>query len=333
MMKYIFVLLLSLYTPSVFAGSGGYIGHHDNRRYGSLSEPGYNGIVKLTLDRGRLCTGGFVSKNIVITNNHCAVLCKNGCVAEFWNGSGYDTTNLTPVAYHKNSELRDGTDWALLYSEKENRFYNSVAPFSSPGPVLRGGFGLLRIIEDNEVPFLKYLYNKTVKEQTGFCKQTSKNSYDVIACINDIFDKRLKEINMQPVFQDSNRFKVQDCNIYGDYKNGLKYITTDCDSAGGDSGAPFLRDGQIVGLNNAGKQDIFGDSDINAVGIKTENFYVYVQDFVKKYQNGKPSEQTIVPWGGSIKTENNDDKLYLDSGLVSPSEENFDQLLQTFECD
>ena len=123
MMKIIYVFLLSLFSLNAFAGYGGYIGTHDNRRYGSLSEPEYNGVVKLLSGDKIKGTGVFISKNIILTNNHCVAACRNGCQAEFWNGSGYETSNLKTLAYNEKSKLSDGTDWGLLLSDKDSNFY------------------------------------------------------------------------------------------------------------------------------------------------------------------------------------------------------------------
>ena len=119
-MTKIFVILLSLYTTNVFAGYGGYIGANDNRSYGSLSDPDYQGVVKLYIGKSR-CTGGFISKNLVLTNDHCVLKCVQGnqCTAEFWNGSAYEKSNLKVAAYYKEDdfEVINGKDWGILVSD------------------------------------------------------------------------------------------------------------------------------------------------------------------------------------------------------------------------
>lgn len=280
MKKILFIFLLSLFSLNAFAGYGGYIGKHDDRRYGSLAEPEYNGVVKLISRNTVKGTGVFISKNIVLTNNHVVFACRNGCEAEFWNGTEYERSNLTVLEYNDKAKLSDGTDWGLLLSDKESKFYKPIAPMSLKGPVQRGGYGILRIIDDEEIPFLRDLYKKTIKENREECSKTSK----VIECFNKLVDKKLKELGKKQLFKDGNNFKVQNCNIVGDSKKSNRIVQTDCDSSGGDSGAPLLRNNTIVGLNNVGMQSVFGESINNAEAIKTENFYILAQMFINKYQ-------------------------------------------------
>ena len=282
MIKPMFVILLSLCTANVFAGAAGNIGQHDDRRYGSLSDPEYRGVVKFIASRGNMvqrCTGGFVSKNLIITNSHCAELCKNhNCLAEFWNGSGYEKASLTIVAYYPNYQNLNGTDWAIMLSDKESNFYRPIAPNSTPGQIHRGGFGTLRIIEDSEIPYLKDLMANVRRERQD-CK-------DDMSCIIKAVNAELEKNGRKKLTGDSDNFKVQKCKILRNYGQTQKMIKTDCDSAGGDSGAPLLRGDQIVGLNNSGHQEVFRDDENDgAVGVKTENFYDYAKKAIAKYQN------------------------------------------------
>ena len=326
-MKHLFVILLSLYAQSVFAGHGGYIGSHDNRSYGSLEEPEYNGIVKLTVGRGGRCTGGFVSKNLVLTNDHCAVKCKDGCSAEFWNGSGYEQSNLKVVLYRPEFDAFNGTDWALLLSDKENNNYISVSPSTSPGRVQRGGFGTLRIIADDEIPFLKNLYAQTIKEHPE-CK--TKEGRTDIPCINRIVDKKLKSMGKRPLLGDADNFKVQTCSIVSNMAQSNNMVKTDCDSAGGDSGAPLLRGRVIVGLNNSGNQQIFGKEEVlNANAVKTENFYKYVQSTSKKYEYVTPSITNIL----EQKPNNNTQPVETPNEDEQKIQQMLEQRLQEFDCD
>lgn len=337
MIKHLFIILLLVFNTNAFAGYGGYIGKYDNRRYGSLEEPEYNGIVKLMLDHGVRCTGGFISKNIILTNNHCAMLCKKGCRAEFWNGSGYEQSNLKIALFYTKSSTYNGDDWALLVSDKESNFYKTIAPMSTTGQVLRGGYGSLRVIEDSEIPELKRLYAQATQDFKEECNKKGKN---LIECINEKFNKRLKESGKKPLFGDMDNFKVQTCNILGSYPGKNKMLRTDCDSSGGDSGAPFLRAGQIVGLNNGGLQGVFGDEKANAIGIKTENFYIFTQGIIQKYKNANPDNNFLVPWGGTVNTNKQNETLgpvSLDFGEPVADDETIEQTLeqklQDFDCD
>ena len=330
MIKTLFVFLLSLFSINAFAGYGGYIGTYDNRRYGSLADPEYNGVAKLTSSRGMRGSGVFVSKNILLTNNHCVAACKNGCTAEFWNGSEYETANLKILAYNEKSEAFNGTDWGLLLADKDSNFYKPIAPRSSTGPVLRGGYGILRVIEDDEIPFLKDLYAKTMNEYKEECDKSPNK----IECFNKQIDKQLEKLGKKPLFKDGDNFKVQNCNIVGNTQNSNKMMQTDCDSSGGDSGAPVLRNGQIVGLNNGGLQAIFGANKINAVVTKTENFYLPVQNFISESQYTKITDS----WHKYI--DDKDDKetlgpIKLDSAPVTSDAESdvIQQMLKDLDCD
>ena len=323
-MKHLFVILLSLYAQSALAGYGGYIGEYDNRRYGSIAEPEYNGVVKLSRAGIVKGTGVFVSKNIILTNSHCVQSCQNSCTAEFWNGSGYETANLKLFLYNKDSSVLAGTDWGLLLSDKESNFYKPIAPISTNGRVNRGGYGMLRIIEDSEIPFLKELYAQTMAEFKDECEKTPST----IECINKRVDEKLKEMGKKQLFGDRDNFKVQSCNILGTHPQSNKMLKTDCDSSGGDSGAPLLRNGTIVGLNNGGLREVFGPDKANACALKTENFYTYVQyaitqqDKAEQFSISKYMDDKDKEILGPIKPDSTDEES-----------ETIQQMLQSFDCD
>ncbi len=306
MKKTLIVFLLSLFSANAFAGYGGYIGTHDNRRYGSLEEPEYHGVAKLTANGLVKVTGVFVSKNIILTNSHVVFSCKNGCVAEFWNGSEYEKSNLKVLKYNEKSMPEDGTDWGLLLSDKDSNFYKSIAPMSSIGPVNRGGYGALRIIEDDEIPFLKDLYTKVKEEYKEECDKKPD-------CFNRIVEKKLEKLGKKPLFKDDNNFKVQNCNIVRNLKKSNKMVETDCDSAGGDSGAPLLRSNVIVGLNVSGLHKVFGEEKINAKAIRTENFYTETQRVIKQYQFANEPEETLKLWDKNFDADKEVDIVKPDS--------------------
>ena len=324
MMKHGLMFVIALYTANVFAGYGGYIGQHDDRSYGKLSDPEYSGIVKLTLNDGSRCTGVFISKNLILTNDHCALMCKDNCVAEFWNGSGYEKSNLKIVVYRKKYQESDGTDWAILFSDKESNFYKPIVPQTTTGQVLRGGYGTLRIIEDNEIPYLQNLYNEMQQEYYRECKsleQSKKMAF--FECINRKVDKQLEKFGKKPLFGDSNNFKVQTCKILGNRSDSSNMVRTDCDSSGGDLGAPLLRSAQIVGLNNTGQQFVFGESSVNASAVKTENFYRYAQETILKYKDN----------GNNNAQNNNNNNANTNLNNNSELKQLLEQRLLDFDCD
>lgn len=285
MIKPSIAILLALYTSNAMASFGGHIvGNHDDRVYASVSNPEYRGLVRLTANRGGVCSGTFVSKNLILTNSHCAVACKNGCSAYFYNESGNEKSNLKVVAYYPNYDIFNGTDWALMLSDKDSSFHRSITPQTTTGPILSGGYGMMRILKDEEIPTLKQLYAQTKQEFKEKCLRESKNNSNAwIGCINKHFETKVQERGIEPIFRDSGNFKVQNCKILGTMQGHDKMIYTDCDAAAGNSGGPYLRGGQIVGLNNCGFNDIFDEKSAGAGGLKTENFYNSVQKYVKKY--------------------------------------------------
>ena len=339
MIKTIFAILLSVYTANVFASFGGNIGVVDDRRYGSLSDPDYRGVVKVKLGAGG-CTGGFISKNLVITNSHCAVLCKNGCTAEFWNGSAYDKSSLRVVAYYPNYETLNGTDWAILLSDKENKYYiSSIAANSTPGQIHRGGFGGLRIIEDDEIPYLQDLWDRVARENEARCKKEAEAWVD---CINKLVEGELKKQGKQPLMNDGSKFKIQTCKIIGNHPKSNKMVQTDCDSASGDSGAPLLRSNQLVGLNNSGTHTIFSpDESKGANGVKTENFYKYAQELIAKYENYSGSSNNASntvpskPNNTNPATNTNSPTAPTSSPITDEQkiQQMLEQQLQSFDCD
>ncbi len=327
MKKTLIVFLLSLFSANAFAGYGGYIGTHDDRRYGSLSEPEYHGVAKLTANGLVKGTGVFVSKNIILTNSHVVFSCKNGCVAEFWNGSEYEKANIKALKYNKNSNRSNGADWGLLLSDKDNNFYKSIAQKSITGRVMRGGYGALRIIKDEEIPFLKKLYDEINTEHQKECKESPNE----IECYNLFVEKRLKEMGKEPLFKDENNFKVQICNILGESRRNNKMMETDCDSSGGDSGAPLLRYNTIVGLNNSGKHGIFGDSIVNAEALKTENFYDEVQEIIKSNQYFYSKGSDKAPLEPPLDFD--EDKDLRPDSVPDEYSDIESEMLQEFDCD
>ena len=167
MIKPLFMILLSLYTmytTNGYASKAGSIGQIDNREYGDLSEQKYRGVAKLTLGSqysGLLstgeCTGVFIAKNLILTNAHCAVRCDNFCVASFYNGEEMDSVKLSTLTYPSNYE-DTGEDWSVLQTGTDISIDIPIAEKSSTGPINYGGFGSLRIINDDEIHELKRLY-------------------------------------------------------------------------------------------------------------------------------------------------------------------------------
>lgn len=338
MKKYLFIILLSLYSANSFAGPSGYIGSHDNRRYGSLSDPEYIGVARLTRDENSLCTGVFISKNLILTNSHCAVGCLKGCNAEFSDGISYKTSGVKPVFYSSNSGLLTGNDWALLLSDQNSKFYKQISPNTSPGHILRGGYGMLRVIGNDEIPFLKKLYYQTKEEFKEECSNKFKDATEFLGCINEHLDDKLKQMGKVPLFEDQNNFKVQECNILGNHSRSNKIVVTDCDSSGGDSGAPFLRNNQIVGLNNGGKQTLFGANETGAYGLKTETFYWPIQTYLSKYTgypviNRSNTYETVNMWDSDGTAADSATAPTFETTDDKGIEKFIEQKLQDFDCD
>ena len=336
MIKILFVFLVCVCSWDVAMASGGNIGTHDDRRPGSLEHPDYRGVVKLDLDYTR-CTGVFIDKDLILTNNHCADDCYANCTGEFWDGTKYVTARLKPLFTHKTYKTLDGNDWSILSSDIPNSFYRTITPQTVIGEVIRGGYGTLRIIKDEEIPKLRQIYADVTREYDAKCTQA--DSY--VDCINEYFNQRLIANNIKPVFGDINNFKVQKCKILGDYPNHNKMVRTTCDSAGGDSGAPYLRAGNIVALNNSGPANIFNDDNIGANGVKTENFYESAKAIITQNRANNANNYSRPP-KPVTSTDPNDQTppvAFVDSDgdQVVDGEANYNEMLQNrfsrFDCD
>lgn len=281
-MKRILFTFLSIILPiSSWAGYGGNIGTSDNRRYSSLDDPEYWGIVRFNIGKSA-CTGGFVSENIVITNRHCAVHCsQKKCSIDFFDGSKMH--NAVPVklmATPQSSETLNGQDWAFFHSDVKNPQFKSITPQTTFGRVSRGGFGVLRIISDDEIPYLRQIIANITKRYGAECKQQGSRQY--IPCINRHINQELKNQGLEPLLEDSKNFKVQDCNILQKHPQSPKMVKTNCDSSGGDSGAPLLRGNSLVALNNSGPQNILNqDNNNGANALNTNNFYSILKQLIQ----------------------------------------------------
>lgn len=266
--------MFAMMSANAFAGPSGNIGFRDDRRYGQLSELLYSSVARIEKNGSVHGTAGFVSENLVITNRHVAEGCRTGnCSIYFWDGKQYQTSGIqlvtSPKEYKKEHKEGTPTDWAIMKSEIPNKNFRSVAPESTPGEVLRGGFGLLRIISDSEIPLIKQAYIEAAKEKCA-------DGEERINCLNRIANDLLqKKYKLKPLFGDQKNFKVQNCKIL---KVSPEMLETNCDSSGGDSGAPLIRGNQVVGLNVAGAQEIFRPVKKSiSYAINTQNFYDAVQ--------------------------------------------------------
>lgn len=277
-----FALILATICGNAFASAAGNIGTHDNRRYGSLEEPEYSAICHMYAGGNKShCTCGFIDKHLVITNSHCVPKCiEKGCSAKFWNGKSYVTTDLKLIMYHKNYETLAGNDWAFFLASDANPNTKKVATSTTIGQVSRGGYGTLRIIPDHEIPTLRPIVSNMYEMHWQECKQ--QNSDNAISCIMRYINAEVERAGLKRLTGDGNNFKVQTCNIT---KNPLvlgeetypNMVDTDCDSGGGDSGAPLFRGNTMVALNNSGPSRIFQNNDSNgANAVKTQNFYKYI---------------------------------------------------------
>lgn len=280
-MKISFIILCTLFTSTAFAGAGGNIGVLDDRTYGSLSDPTYSAIAQFIIKGSGICTAGFIAPNLVITNRHCVAECDpaTSCQVKFWNGTKYVKTETTSVAaIGKPGQTFDGQDWAILTTREPNPNFKNVASKSTTGTISRGGFGCLRVIKDSEVQPLKQLFMQTYERYyDGACK----TQQDQLGCVWKYFNDAVKNAGFEPLLNDADKFKVQTCHIKGNHPRSSLMLATDCDSAGGDSGAPLLRGDTIVGLNNSGPHMFFsGDESIGSNAVKNENFYTNAKTLI-----------------------------------------------------
>ncbi len=291
-MKLFVSLFLMLITTSVFAGLGGYIGEYDNRSYGSLKMSQYSAVAQLKAmnkDGWSGCTGTFVDKNLILTNTHCALPCVNegrDCIAEFWDGKQYVTTKTTPIMLNEGFQTYAGNDWALMMAYDGNPNVKNVSSTTSLGGVERGGYGTLRVIGKDELPIIR----KIVEEVSNKYGEKCSKERDWFECWYSYIEEGVKKAGLKPLNNDDKNFKIQKCNITRNVfvDEGVTYanmVSTDCDSAGGDSGASLFRGNIIVGLNNSGGHGLFftdkpGEQEVFSGGraVKNQNFYPYIDE-------------------------------------------------------
>lgn len=276
-----------MWTINAFAGAGGNIGVKDGREYGELSNPIYSSVARLDSNGYVKGTAGFIAENIVITNRHVAETCiRNKCSVYFWDGTQYQTSDVEILAMPKEHKKDNGTDWAILKTSIPNKNFKQLAPFTTKGLVYRGGFGVMRLIPDEEIPIIK---QALVEARDAKCEPGE----GTVSCVNRVANKLLIEkYNLKPLFNDAKKFKIQQCSIHTIMNTGM--VRTNCDSSSGDSGAPLLRGNQTVGLNNYGLHGIFDEEEWRgAYAVNTNNFYNIFQIIMAKENPGWPSVDTI----------------------------------------
>ena len=289
-MKKIVALFFMLVTTSVWAGAGGYIGEYDNRSYGSLEVSEYSAITRLWLNKTNTgwsrCTGTFVDNNLILTNSHCALSCVHGenCSADFWDGKKYVTTKIEPVMLNENFRTFEGDDWAFFMAYDANPKNGNVVSETTLGDVKFGGYGTLRVITNDELPIIRKIAEETYKKYYSKCEKTS----DWLECWWDYIEDEIKKAGLKPLTGDSDKLKVQKCKII---KNNVSIdgsvyqnmVTTDCDSAGGDSGSALMRGNSLVGLYNSGVNSLTLQIAENNMGkaLKTQNFYPHLNEAKK----------------------------------------------------
>lgn len=291
MIKTSFIILCTMLTTTTWASVGGNIGILDDRTYGSLEEPIYSAVAQFKSRHGKraiVCTAGFISQNLVLTNRHCASDCDpvSACTIRFWNGKKYVETPINKiVSIGRGSAALDGNDWAIVRTNDPNPHFKSVAQKTTAGQVDRGGFGSMRVIKDNEVDALKQIFIECTEKYEAECKaKENAKETDFYSCIFIRFDDEIQKRGFKSVVNDANNFKIQKCSITSNHPQSSNMVATTCDSAGGDSGAPLLRGGVIVALNNSGPHTFFASSEsVGATAVKTENFYSYVADAISNF--------------------------------------------------
>ena len=295
MMKTSFVIFCMLIATTAVASTGGNIGILDDRTYGSLQDSTYSSIARFKAN-GAVCTSGFIAPNIVLTNKHCVSACgtPGACTVNFWNGHEYVDTAITKIiaiGSGSGNNTTNGGDWAILQSADSNPNFKSVAAKTTTGPVNRGGFGGMRVIENSEVDALKAIFIETTERYRAECEaKERRRETDFYSCVFKHFNDELKKRGYKPVLGDSANFKIQRCNITGDLSGARKMVATDCDSAGGDSGAPLLRGNSVVALNNSGPHTFFmNNENKGANAVKTENFYSAAQSAIARFGHSTPS--------------------------------------------
>ena len=257
------------------------IGHTDGRRHVEWNSEEFRAMVKLGGGATGVCSGAFVSPNIILTAGHCVEntpFCQGGtCRVTNSRGQTFNARILKVGGANDRRPPR-GTlnrdDWAFL-AAPSREFYSEIYWPISPGaqPLWEGGmtsvgFGALRLISDPEIPMIRELYIEFLRgEITRLGRDRVEelgSATRLVASTAGNFDQflaaRRAQTGVAPLFTDAGRLKAhEDCLISFPARgtDGLFLVNHTCDNSSGDSGGPILNSqGRIAALISRGVDGI-----------------------------------------------------------------------------
>jgi|GEM_PF-5004976 len=240
------------------------IGSIDNRRHAEWDSEEYGAMVKIGSNTGPLCSGAYVSPNIILTARHCVAgspLCgRDSCRTTNSKGKTFDAW-IVMVGGSADRKAPMGTlnrdDWAFLaapspefYSEHYYPIYPGMQRTFAPD-MTSAGFGSLRLLANSDIPVIKYLYveylrGEVIRLGNDRIRDLGSSTLFVANTIrgfDDFLAARLYETGISPLFTDAGKLKVHEgCMIsnFAPGSDGLYLVNHTCDNAGGDSGGPII---------------------------------------------------------------------------------------------
>ncbi|MBD5389355.1 trypsin-like serine protease [bacterium] len=284
------------------------VGTHDRREYADWNAPEYRNFVKIGSDTtdATFCTGQFVAPNLILTAYHCVGDCTAGndspCHITTSDGQREyvrmvsDFGELTPLQMsfqHYKSPTNE--DMAFLRPINENYTHDTFFDMTSKcytGNVFNAGFGNMRILSDAEISKIHRLYVDMLKQRDWISYSKGRTEFgmtedefkshltyydntEVFRSDTLDLDKILQENNVEKIFEDTERFKVDKVCVVTQCDEERGQNT--CIVAPGNSGGALVAGNVLAGIMSRGKFYIGTD-------VKNPSLHVTPPALYKKYK-------------------------------------------------
>ncbi len=286
----LFLFLLFLCQP-VFA----LVGSIDKREY--VDWDNWPHIV--FFDGG--CTAQYIAQDIILTAAHCLDYLPDNSYKEYYDIQLHDgrktTVKLEAVGPYFVSDGRyifnqtEG-DYALLRVQDPEfyvkKFFNLAASAKNIN-VETFGFGMMRILTDEELLEMNKLWNEVATEHKA--KVRHGTDYNVLY---ELFSEKLKSKNIPSLKEKGPRLKKSQCDLfyfdkrktyvpmgYSTTDSGAALIFSNCDVVNGDSGGAILDSDNLLAILSIGNPTL-QERMVYNVNVPVENIY---QDFMGMKKN------------------------------------------------
>lgn len=288
------------------------VGTHDRREYLDWNAPEYQSFVKIgsDSDNATFCTGQFIAPNIILTAYHCVGKCTTGndsrCHITTSDGqreyvrvvSEFDELTASQMLFRP-YQSSTNEDLAFLKPINKNYTHDTFFDMTSKcytGDVFNAGFGNMRILSDAEMSQICQLYVNMLKQRAWINYQKKRTEFGINEAefkskltyydntevfqsdISDL-DKILQENNIEKIFEDTERFKVD-----------KRCIVTRCDKdrgqntcivTPGNSGGALVNGNVLVGIISQGKFYIGIDVKDSALHVTPPALYKEYKKLIK----------------------------------------------------